>query len=114
MIEMKLNKEPFDKIKQGKKTVEMRLYDEKRASLKVGDEIKFTNRTDEKEFILTEIKSLHIFRSFADLYDHFDKKLLGYEEFENADPKDMEHYYSEEEQKRFGVVGILVEIKDKK
>lgn len=34
---MKLLKEPFDNIKNGTKTIEFRLYDEKRKQIKIGD-----------------------------------------------------------------------------
>ena len=47
--EMNLHNEPFKKIMEGTKTIELRLYDVKRRALKVGDVIEFTNRlTDEK------------------------------------------------------------------
>ena len=39
--EMKLNKEPFEKIRDGKKTIELRLNDEKRQRVRVGDSIVF-------------------------------------------------------------------------
>ena len=46
---MNLNNRPFKSIKEGTKTIELRLNDEKRSLLKVGDEIEFTNRdTNEK------------------------------------------------------------------
>ena len=46
---MSLNNRPFKSIKEGTKTIELRLNDEKRSLLKVGDEIEFTNRdTNEK------------------------------------------------------------------
>ena len=41
---MNLNNRPFKSIKEGTKTIELRLNDEKRSLLKVGDEIEFTNR----------------------------------------------------------------------
>ena len=40
-MNMKLNKEPFEKIKSGEKTIELRLYDEKRRKIKAGDTICF-------------------------------------------------------------------------
>ena len=40
---MKLKNDPFQKIKTGKKTVELRLYDNKRRQLDIGDDIIFTN-----------------------------------------------------------------------
>ena len=36
---MKLNETPFEKMKSGTKTIEFRLYDEKRQKIKVGDQI---------------------------------------------------------------------------
>lgn len=38
---MKLQEDPFKRIKNGTKTVEFRLYDEKRQSIQIGDEIEF-------------------------------------------------------------------------
>ena len=39
---MKLNESPFERIKNGKKTIEFRLYDEKRQQIKIGDKIEFS------------------------------------------------------------------------
>ena len=39
---MKLNKSPFERIKNGTKTIEFRLFDEKRQQIKVGDKIEFS------------------------------------------------------------------------
>ena len=33
---------------------------------------------------------------------------MGYKEQDIADPKDMEQYYSKEEQKKYGVVAIKI------
>ena len=40
--QMKLKRSPFEKIKDGSKTIELRLYDEKRQKVKIGDFIEFT------------------------------------------------------------------------
>lgn len=40
---MKLNRDPFEKIKSGSKTIEMRLFDEKRQRISVGDFIEFSS-----------------------------------------------------------------------
>ena len=40
---MKLNTEPYELIKFGKKNIEMRLMDEKREKISIGDNIIFTN-----------------------------------------------------------------------
>lgn len=40
---MSLRNKPFNNIKSGTKTIELRLYDEKRKLISVGDIITFTN-----------------------------------------------------------------------
>lgn len=105
--EMKLNNEPFKAIKNGTKTLELRLNDEKRKQLIVGDYIEFTNRvTNEK--LLVEVIDLFKYNSFEELYKHFNKIEMGYSINEEANPKDMENYYSKEEQEKYGVLGIKI------
>ena len=104
---MKLNNEPFECIKNGTKTIELRLNDEKRKLLTVGDYIEFTNRvTNEK--LLVEVINLFKYNSFEELYKHFNKIEMGYSINEEANPKDMENYYSKEEQEKYGVLGIKI------
>ena len=107
MHEMKLDNKPFELIKNGSKTIEMRLYDEKRQSIKIGDIIEFTNRLTEEK-IKVEVLALHKFANFTKMYANFNKVLLGYKEDEEANPLDMEKYYSKEEQTKYGVVGIEI------
>lgn len=107
---MRLHKEPFELIKSGSKTIELRLNDEKRQLINVGDEITFENRSN-GEKIHVKVIGLHKYPSFEELYKHFDKVSMGYKEDEEADPKDMEQYYSSEEQSRYGVVGIELKLR---
>jgi ASC-1-like (ASCH) protein len=94
-------------ISQGKKRVEMRLYDEKRRRLKIGDYISFSDKESGQGACLCEVTSLHVARNFEDLYAFFPRKsILGYERNEKANPDDMLTYYSEDKIKTFGVVGI--------
>ena len=104
---MNLNNRPFKSIKEGTKTIELRLNDEKRSLLKVGDEIEFTNR-DTNEKLSVYIINLHKYPSFKELYKHFNKIEMGYAEDEPSESKDMEAYYSKEEQDKYGVLGIEI------
>lgn len=109
---MKLHNDPFNLIKSGTKTIELRLNDLKRQKIKVGDLIEFTNRiTDEK--MVVRVVDLIKFNSFSDLYKNFSKVSMGYREDENANPSDMELYYSLEEQEKYGVLAIKIEKIDK-
>lgn len=109
---MKLQAKPFRKIKDGSKTIELRLLDEKRKLLKIGDIIEFLNLENKTEKIRVEILALHKFESFKHLYNVLPLEKCGYdsEELCSADSKDMELYYSVEEQQKHGVLGIEIKL----
>ena len=104
---MRLNPAPFGLIRDGKKTIELRLYDEKRRKLHVGDGILFEN-TEAPELLLARVTGLRVFASFDDLYQALPLEACGYTEadVDAASPADMDAYYSKEAQQRYGVVGI--------
>ena len=107
--EMKLNVDPFEKIAKGTKTIEMRLYDDKRRKVQVGDIIEFTNR-ETKEKVNVVVVNLHVFPSFKELYKAFNQVSLGYEEWEIALHTDMEQYYLTPDIEKYGVVGIEIQL----
>ena len=81
--EMRLNSEPYNCIKSGTKTIELRLNDDKRKKIKKDDIVEFTNRdTNEKKLVIVE--DLFRYPSFEELYKHFDKVSLGYKENEDG------------------------------
>ncbi len=104
---MKLKPFPFEMIKSGNKTIELRLFDEKRQKIKVGDYIEFTN-IQTGDVITAEVLALHRFDSFKELYENLPLTRCGYTEDNvgNAHYSDMNEYYSEIDQKKYGVVGI--------
>jgi ASC-1-like (ASCH) protein len=108
---MKLKPAPFEMIKNGQKTIELRLYDEKRQLINVGDEIVFTN-TATAETLQTKVLKLHRFDSFAELYESLPLLKCGYtsETVGSATPADMEQYYSVDEQNKYGVLGIEIKV----
>lgn len=105
---MNLNPEPFEMIRSGKKTIELRLNDEKRKALSVGDTIVFTNTEDSGMQISATVTALHKFRNFAELYDNLPLLKCGYTEkdIDIAKPEDMNVYYSKELEEKYGVLGI--------
>ena len=107
--EMRLHHEPFTLIKDKTKTIELRLFDEKRSLIKVNDTIEFIDRTT-NEKLKTRVLKLHKYNSFEELYKNHNKVSMGYKIDEEADPKDMEKYYPQEEQSKYGVVGIEIEV----
>lgn len=106
---MKLKNEPFVSIKNGLKTIEMRLFDEKRQQIKVGDTIEFTNIVS-LEKLKVKVIALHKFKNFEELYSHFNKTQLGYKQTEIASPNDMNQYYTNDDIEKYGVLGIEIKI----
>ncbi len=109
IFEMNLHNEPFELIKSKSKTIEMRINDERRKNLKKGDEIIFTNRTT-LEKLKAKVVALHYFNNFSELYKAFDKNAIGYRDDEEANPSDMDLYYTKEQQEKYGVVAIKIKI----
>ena len=110
--EMKLRHAPFLAIKSGEKSIEMRLYDEKRQQIRVGDPITFSNTDAPEQQIRAIVKELHVFSSFEELYQKLPLDQCGYlpEEIPTASPRDMEAYYPAEKQKQYGVLGIELQL----
>ena len=106
---MSLQSAPFEAVAAGTKTVEMRLFDEKRARVAVGDVIEFSHALT-GEVVRCRVADVRRYADFAALYAAHDKVSLGYKADEAADAADMERYYSAEDIARYGVVGIVVRV----
>lgn len=97
----------FKAIKNGTKDIEIRLNDEKRQLIKIGDKIEFKN-LDTDEVIIVDVINLYHFDSFADLFDNFKRDRLGLKEDDKADI--MNSFYTKDEEKKYGVLGIQIKI----
>ena len=108
--EMSLRPGPFEKIADGSKRYELRLQDEKRRMIAVGDTITFTCTEDERT-VQVRVASLLPFADFAQLYAALPLTECGYtaESAQTAHPRDMEAYYPPEKQAQYGVLAIGVE-----
>lgn len=108
---MNLYQEPFEMICNGQKTIELRLNDEKRQKIKVGDMIEFS-QTETGEKLTAEVIALHKFDFFAELYQKLPLLKCGYTESDitTAKPEDMNLYYTPEQQEKYGVLGIELKV----
>lgn len=110
--QMKLRTLPFEKIKNGSKTIELRLNDEKRQTVQVGDFIEFSCLDEPKQKIQTRVTALHHFSSFEELYTALPKEKLGYTPAETPVPDHMNEYYPRKKQEQYGVLGIELYLTD--
>lgn len=103
---MKLNESPFERIKNGTKTIEFRLFDEKRQQIKVGDKIEFSKLPDLQEKLLVDVVELYREKTFENLF----RKLYTDEEKIKQKSNSMYKYYSPEKEEQYGVVGIKISL----
>ncbi|MBQ4071016.1 MAG: ASCH domain-containing protein [Clostridia bacterium] len=107
---MTLDAEYFEKIENGTKTVELRLYDEKRRQIRLGDIILF-NRKGERDVLRTRVVGLCTAPSFAVLLS--DGALLA-RALPCADSLEaqqlLRRFYTEADEARWGVVGIEIKL----
>lgn len=103
---MKLNESPFERIKNGTKTIEFRLYDEKRQQIKIGDKIEFSKSPDLQEKLLVDVIDLYREDTFENLF----RKLYSNEEEIIQKTKIMHTIYSPEKEQQYGILGIKIKI----
>jgi len=109
---MKLNEIPFERIKSGKKIIEIRLCDEKRKDLNLGDIISFSKLPGSNEQLSVEVIGLLRYKTFQDLVSDFQMSYFGYPN--NHDKRDfvesIYQIYSKEDEQKYGVLGIRIKL----
>ena len=106
---MNLQPKYFDFIKDGTKRIELRLYDEKRRSIQLGDIIEFAKSDDEK--FKAEVVGLLRYNSFAELFEDFDISILADSSMTKQELLEvLGEFYTEENQAEFGVIGIRIKL----
>lgn len=107
---MGLQEKYFDYMKNGSKKIEIRLNDDKRKLLNVGDTIYFMKEPDRIEKFKSQIVSLTHYNDFTDALNN-----INIEDVSSIDTKreeylnDLEMFYSKEEQQKYGVLAIEIE-----
>jgi ASC-1-like (ASCH) protein len=101
---MKLQQSPFEKIRRGIKTIEIRLNDEKRQELEVGDTIKFSLIDQPEVTIKTEVLELLHFATFKELFEVFTPASYGSSSQDEWEK--MYRYYPKAKEAKYGVLGI--------
>ena len=75
--QMKLQPKYFDYIQNGTKRIELRLNDEKRSIIQLGDEIEFLKETELNDSMKVKVSGLLRYLSFSDLFKDFDISILS-------------------------------------
>lgn len=103
---MDLSEFSFNKIKAGRR-VDMRLFDKKRQSLKIGDMIEYENINNPHEHIECLVQGVAVFDNFSNMIDCLTPQMLGYDNKEEIILR-LNRAYSLDLQKNFNVVAIFI------
>lgn len=111
MFIMKLDAEFFDKVKSGKKTYEIRLYDDKRQKISVGDTIIFKKQPELIDGVVVRVVDMKRFESFEQMAMTLSLDAVG---FENKNAKQVARFYhtiyDKQDEKKYGVVALKIEL----
>lgn len=109
--EMKLQPEYYNFILNGTKRIEIRLYDEKRQQIKIGDIIKFLKEPELNESFNAKVIGLLRYNSFEEMFKDFDISILSDESMTKDELISvLEQFYTKEKQEKYGVLGIRIEL----
>ena len=104
---MKLRSEPFNKIASGLKDIELRLFDEKRQEIQVGDTIEFTNIKTQERLYRSVIQLIRK-QKFSEIFnEELSVERTGFSKEEDIDML-MSNYYPTDRISEHGVVGIVL------
>ena len=107
--QMNLQSKYFDFIKNGTKRIELRLYDEKRQQIKLGDSIEFSK--SENEIFKVRVIGLLRYETFSDLFNDFNISVLADQSMTKQELLNvLQEFYTPEKQAQYGVLGIRLEL----
>lgn len=105
--EMRLNDMEFSNIKYNNKIIEVRLNDEKRKKINVGDKIIFYKAQLLDEAVSVKVEEIFKFSAFKEVYMNFSNEDFGYKGVNiNEMLKNIYSIYDEEREKKYGVIAI--------
>lgn len=105
---MKLSDIPFAMIADGQKTIESRLFDDKRQKVQLGDELVFSHLDDSSRTVHTKVVGLLHYANFNDMFSRNDPRKFGGRDADEL-TRQILTYYSVEDQEEYGVLGIEIE-----
>ncbi len=107
-VTMKVQSKYYQLLKSGQKKVELRLYDEKRQAIHVGDTIVFSDLSDASDCFTAHVVHLYLAENFSALCHQILPQWAGFSSQQELLDV-LEEFYSPDQQRQYGVVGIEIE-----
>ena len=99
----------YNLLKSGKKTIELRLFDEKRQKIKIDDLITFADASDTANTFQAKVINLHRAANFRALCQKIQPQQAGFTSKEELLAA-LEEFYTPSAQEEYGVVGIEISL----
>jgi len=108
--ELKLQPRYYEYILNGSKDIEIRLYDEKRQKINLGDIIILKKEPELNESFKVKVVGLLRYENFDSLFNDFTIDRLADKSMKKSELlEELEKFYTKEKQKEYGVLGIRIE-----
>lgn len=106
---LKLQPKCFDYINKGTKRIELRLLDEKRQKINIGDTIIFQKEPELKIKMKVKVIGLFRYNTFEELFEDFNIEVMADKSMTKQELLNvLEKFYTPEKQKQYGVIGIYI------
>ncbi|MGN1371190.1 MAG: ASCH domain-containing protein [Candidatus Coprovivens sp.] len=103
-----LHPDVFEIVKNKTKDIEVRVNDEKRRKLKIGDTLVFLKRPNDDEEIRAKVIGLEYYNYFDDLVENYDMERIYLSNYTKEEYlNEMKRFYTREDQEKYGVVAII-------
>ena len=104
MHKLNVKEKYYNMLKSGNKTIELRLFDEKRRKIKIGDTIEFSNNSDVDDKFTAQVINLYKASNFEELCENINCCDAGFSSNEELIDV-LEEFYLKDKQREFGVIG---------
>ena len=106
-MKLRLHDYVYDLIRNKTKDVEVRVNDEKRRQLHIGDTLIFINRGNEEEQTKVTVTNLVYFKNFKEVAENYSMERLYLKDTSKEEyVKLFDEFYSQEDVEKYGVVAI--------
>lgn len=122
VITMHLSDDMFCALKSGSKTIEIRLFDNKRKQIDYGDYIKFIKSSDDSQFVIRKVADIGLAVTFEKMFElimnNKSKRKTDYTPVSLGFSRDtklqdfvdeMHKYYKKEQENEFNVIALYLE-----
>lgn len=107
---MHLYEKPFEQIKSGTKTIEVRLNDKKRQLIVPGDIVRFINLETE-ETLFVKVRQRLEYPTFEELYQNCNAGELGFSGYSLEQMlKETYDIYTVAQEEKYGALGLRIEL----